>query len=250
MDQYIKQIIRKALSGLSGLLGPKKTALLIYKIVYHMAVKRPAKESLIFLLELENHLYSLTGLESCRYGNGIHTKHRHTGYHKFFKRNISSGETVLDIGCGNGELAYELADCGAMVTAIDSDINRIQFAQKHFIHENIKWICGIAPDDLPSKQYDVIVLSNILEHIEDRINFLKKIRNNHKPKKYLIRVPLYTRDWRVPLMRELGVDYRLDHTHYIEYTREIFEEELNKSALRPVYIEVCWGEIWCRAEDC
>jgi len=69
-------------------------------------------------------------------------------------------------------------------------------------------------------------LSNILEHIENRVKFLNKIKN--LAPKILIRVPMINRDWITLYKKELGVEWRLDKTHYIEYTLESFEKELEK----------------------
>jgi len=60
----------------------------------------------------------------------------------------------------------------------------------------------------------------------------------------LIRVPLFERDWRVPLKRELGVEWRLDSTHMTEYTLESFAEEIAGAGLSIIHQEVRWGEIW------
>lgn len=48
----------------------------------------------------------------------------------------------------------------------------------------------------------------------------------------------------MPLKREIGVDYRLDNTHYIEYTNEEFEQEIKAAGLKIVSAKVNWGEIW------
>ena len=50
--------------------------------------------------------------------------------------------------------------------------------------------------------------------------------------------------WRVPLKEELGIDYRLDPTHRIEYTVEGFAEEIETAGLKIAYQEIRWGEIW------
>jgi len=94
----------------------------------------------------------------------------------------------------------------------------------------------------------VVVLSNVLEHLDDRTKFLKLLKERISPSKYLIRVPIFERDWRVPLKKELGVDYRLDPTHRIEYTQEEFFNELHQTGLRTEAYEVRWGEIWAVAK--
>ena len=50
-------------------------------------------------------------------------------------------------------------------------------------------------------------------------------------------------------MEELGIDYRLNSGHHIEYTNESFQEELREAGLEVVHLEVRWGEIWCEARS-
>lgn len=204
------------------------------------------KQSLTFLLNLEKQLYSFTGSESCRYNNGIHTKHKHTGYHNFFIKNIKPGQTVLDIGCGNGTLAYDIAKnvTDIKIYGIDLSTGNIEYAKKHYSHNNLEFVAGDALKDLPDQQFDCIILSNVLEHIENRVDFLQGIISKISPNRVLIRVPLYERDWRVPLMEELGIDYRLDSTHFIEYVYEDFEKELDSAGLMIDSSEFRWGEVW------
>ena len=199
---------------------------------------------------MENRLYPLEGRTSVEYGNGIHTKHRHINYHKFFIKNLNQGESVLDIGCGNGFLDYNIVNQVHNVKIIGIDLNEknIEFAYEHYKHPDLSFIKGNALEELPNKTFDVIILSNVLEHIEKRIEFLRKILHSIKPKRLIIRVPLFERDWRVPLKKELGIDYRLDSTHYIEYTQEEYFEELHQAGLKATNTEFRWGEIWSVAK--
>lgn len=113
-----------------------------------------------------------------------------------------------------------------------------------FQHPNITYLQGDVTDVLPETHYDVVVLSNVLEHLRHRTQFLRKVVQTVKPQRFLIRVPLFERDWRVPLMKELGVDWRLDPTHKIEYTRKDFEQEMLEAGLTILRSEIHWGEIW------
>ena len=51
----------------------------------------------------------------------------------------------------------------------------------------------------------------------------------------------------MPLKKEMGVEYRLDDTHYIEYTQEEFFSELANAGLAVESYQVRWGEIWAEA---
>ena len=93
-------------------------------------------------------------------------------------------------------------------------------------------------------------MSNVLEHIEHRVSFLKDLISNTKASTFLIRVPSFDRDWRVPLKKELGIEWRLDVTHEIEYTVDIFLSELSSSGMEAIHLESKWGEIWSVCKPC
>ena len=65
-------------------LSPSQCAEVLTKLVNLLIKNTSPKRTLQFLFELENRLYPLEGRASIEYGNGIHTKHRHINYHKFF----------------------------------------------------------------------------------------------------------------------------------------------------------------------
>lgn len=218
----------------------------LFSIIHDKALTLSPAESLQFLFELENKIYRLEGQESIRYGNGIHTKHKHIKYHDYFINNIPKGSRVLDIGCGNGALTADIAErvTGVFVYGIDIVSANIEKAKQTFNKENIKYICGDALIDLPDEKFDIIVLSNMLEHIEKRIEFLKSLKKRYQPSSFIIRIPIFERDWRVPLKKELGIDYRLDSTHYVEYLQEEFFEEIKQAGLKVTNHQIKWGEIW------
>ena len=205
-------------------------------------------EALKLLFQLDSDLYELEGQMSVAYDGGVHTKHRHTRYHDFFVDRISEGERVLDVGCGIGTLAHDIADKSkAIVTGIDINQKNIDVAKSRFHHKNATFILGDALEKRFEEKFDVVVLSNVLEHIEDRVGFLKGLIGAVRPDRILLRVPLFERDWRVPLKKELGLDYRLDSTHFTEYTHAEFVTEIEYAGLKFSHYESRWGEIWAEA---
>lgn len=216
------------------------------QIIKENSEEREPKSALQFLFALEKLIYLQEGRAAIRYNQGIHPKHRVTKYHDFFIHNIRPGESVVEIGSGKGSLACAIAAevPGVSVTAIEQSAKRVEAAKKMYSRENLEFIVGDAFKDLPEKNYDVAVISAILEHLEKRVEFLSLIRQKIKPKRLLIRVPQYDRDWRLPVKEELGIN-PLYPGHYIEYTKENLTEELSQGGWKIDAIDFRWGELWC-----
>lgn len=202
-----------------------------------------------FILKLHTFSYKLSGSLSVKAEGGVHPKHRLMDYHKFFVDNIEPKNTVLDIGCGKGELTFDVAEKAEMVVGIDLNEKNIKFAKEKFSASNIEYLVGDATKDLPDKKFDVIILSNVLEHIENRVDFLKSLASAFakasadKPK-ILIRVPMVNRDWITLYKKELGLEWMLDGGHFIEYTLESFKNELRNADLSLEKHSTQFGEIW------
>lgn len=239
--KLVKNILRQSVAFLSA----SHLEALIYWLVAWRVNSLPPAEALRFLFRLDAAFYVLQGQASANYNGGLHTKHRHLRYHDFFVSRVQGGERVLDIGCGIGAVAYDLAEkAGANVLAIDLNPNNIALARQRYAHRCITYQVGDALKDLPATPFDVVILSNVLEHLPGRVEFLHRLQSNIQPARILVRVPLFERDWRVPLKYELGVEWRLDPTHETEYTLESFAEEITGAGLKVNYQEVRWGEIW------
>jgi SAM-dependent methyltransferase len=72
---------------------------------------------------------------------------------------------VLDVGCGNGsQLAIPLADGGYQVTAVDPHEPSIQHGRR--LAPDVKFHHGVATD-LPLSKFDCVIISEVLEHLEE-----------------------------------------------------------------------------------
>ncbi len=195
-----------------------------------------------FFVFLHNKSYVVLSKIAIVQNNGIHPKHRILNYHKFFTDHIEPTDTVLDIGCGNGANAFDVADKAKEVVGIDIEEKYIRDAQKRHTKSNITYIIGDATVYPFTKKFDKVILSNVLEHIEHRVEFLKKV--HPLTNTILFRVPLLTRDWLPVYKKERGVEYRLDLTHFTEYTLEQAKQELDQSGWKFQEFSVQFGEIW------
>jgi 2-polyprenyl-3-methyl-5-hydroxy-6-metoxy-1,4-benzoquinol methylase len=218
---------------------------LVVTLLTRRTTSLPAADALRLLFRIQAALYPILGRKSVEYGGGTHTKHRHTRYHDFFVSRVRRDERVLDVGCGIGAVAFDLADrSGAWVLGVDLSADNIETARRRYRHPRVEYRVQDGVCESQDARFDVVVLSNILEHLSERPHFLRQLQQAAKPSKMLIRVPLFERDWQVPLKRELGVEWRLDTTHETEYTLESFADEIQQAGCRIVHQEVRWGEIW------
>lgn len=193
-------------------------------------------------LRLHSLSYKLSTQFAIKAEGGLHPKHRLMNYHKFFVDNVNPNDIVLDIGCGNGPLTRDLAKKAKRVVGIDLNAENIRMAEEKYLAPNIEYLVGNAIDYEFNQRFDVVILSSVLEHIEDRGDFLNKTKN--LAPKILIRVPTMDRDWITLYKKEIGLEYRLDKTHFIEYTLESFKGELQKAGLKIDRFSIQFGEIW------
>jgi len=245
----MRPIIEKILSVLLMPFPPHffaKGVSLLVRSRMATADPEPRMRALLFQLNNLNNELANAGVAL---GDGSHVKHRLMKYHDFFVQNISSGQTVLDVGCGFGEVAASIAKrSNAKVICVDIDAEKIALAKHNYANLDIDFIHGDATTLSLSNKTDVLVLSNVLEHIKDRVSFLKSLFEQTKAPVALIRVPIYERDWTVPMREELGIEWRLDTTHFTEYRIPQFEEEISQAGGKIISMEVRWCEIWAVIE--
>jgi 2-polyprenyl-3-methyl-5-hydroxy-6-metoxy-1,4-benzoquinol methylase len=76
---------------------------------------------------------------------------------------------VLDIGCGNGsQLAMPLSKHGYDLTGIDTDERSIEKAQSlSWGVSNAHFVFGQLTDLAPKSRFDVVILSEVLEHLNE-----------------------------------------------------------------------------------
>jgi 2-polyprenyl-3-methyl-5-hydroxy-6-metoxy-1,4-benzoquinol methylase len=209
-----------------------------------VARRRDPRDALRALLALQDELFRRVDVLAVDLDRGVHAKHRIMRYHDFFVDRVHEGETVLDVGCGKAELAHDLVRAGAHVTAIEINREALAFARAHFASDRLELVEADARTWEPGRTFDVVVLSNVLEHIEDRVGLLRRLVAVAQPSRLLIRVPVLERDWSVGLRRELGLFYFSDPTHYTEYDGRQLTAELAAAGLAPIEIEQRWGELW------
>jgi SAM-dependent methyltransferase len=243
--QRLGRIIAKRFVPLIAWLPAPYVKNIVLQIMSRRADSLQPREAASFLLDLDNDLYHMESKAAVRYGSGVHPKHRLSNYHDFFVQRIKPDDKVLDVGCRTGDVALEIASrTGAKVTGIDIDVPSLKEGRSRNAHANLELLEGDVYSWQPPHPFDLVVMSNVLEHLKDRVNLLQGLQKRTDARRFLIRVPVFERDWRVSLKRELGLEWRLDETHETEFTLESFKDETSQAGLEIEHLEVRWGEIW------
>ncbi|MCK4809566.1 MAG: class I SAM-dependent methyltransferase [Candidatus Omnitrophica bacterium] len=195
-----------------------------------------------FILRLHTLIYSIIGKLSVLCNKGVHPKHGLLRYYEFFLDNINEKDIVLDVGCGSGVVAEALAKKAKHITAVDMKEASVRKASFLSRSSNIEYLSADVTQYAFRRRFDVVMLSNVLEHISRRVEFLKKMAKISD--KILVRVPMVDRDWLTLYKKQLGMEYRLDKTHFIEYTLDSFKEEAGLAGLAVLNHYVRFGELY------
>jgi len=95
---------------------------------------------------------------------------------------------ILDIGCGVGTISFYLAKNNAEVIGVDISKKAISFANKSakiLGIDNVHFICGTI-DRVAKKRFDVVVCTEVLEHIDNDKMFINTISSILQKNGYLI----------------------------------------------------------------
>ncbi len=199
-----------------------------------------------FYIKLHSYLYHKISRLGTKIEGGINPKHRLMKYYQYFVDNIDLYSKVLDIGCGIGFVSYKVSEKARSVLGVDINGAILKIARKKYYRNNITYIKADIMYHKFTEKFDYIILSNVLEHIRDRRKFLEIIKDLSSI--LLIRVPMINRSWLALYKKELGLDYRLDSSHYIEYTLETFTNEIESAGLKILSFSIQYGEIWAKVK--
>lgn len=99
-----------------------------------------------------------------------------TSYKYNILRMYLQGESVLELGCADGRMTKWLARDFKKVTAVDASSTFIKEVQEKVNSPHVQFICSFFEDYSPNEEFDIIVMTNILEHVDDPILILKKAK--------------------------------------------------------------------------
>ena len=137
----------------------------------------------------------------------------------------------MDIGCGGGILSEELCKQGAKVTGIDSSSKSISIAKQHAEQNNydIKYINKSIFEITDLGIYDFIICFEMIEHINEPNDLIKKIKELSSKKSGLF-LSTINRNLKSFMLAKIMAEYVFNYvpkgTH--QYAKFITPYELTK----------------------
>lgn len=101
---------------------------------------------------------------------------------------VSPIDSVLDLGCGSGIFSNYLAEKGCIVTGVDGSEAMIALCNQKKTVVNTRYVVQSLPLPDPAKYapQDVVLMSSLLEYIDNMELMLQQVRNLLKPNGLLI----------------------------------------------------------------
>ena len=154
------------------------------------------------------------------------------------KKYLEPGMKILDIGCGAGTLGFYFADKGYDILGIDISEKAISDCKKSAEYlklKNAKFQTIDFPNKIPKGKFDIVIFTEVIEHLKDDKLAIKKISNLLKENGLLIlstpskNAPLYRLGLTKKFDEKVGHLRRYDIGTLEKYFREnnfIIEEEI------------------------
>ena len=141
-----------------------------------------------------------------------------------------AGRSILDVGCGSGVYALELARRGAeLVLGVDIAEQMIDLCRKQADEQsltNTEFVHGEIQDLPADRLYDVSFAIGLFDYMTDSVSTLSEMKKRTTKRMILAYPRLWT--WRAPI-RKVRLGLRNCEVHF--YSREMVRRDLARAGL-------------------
>lgn len=139
-------------------------------------------------------------------------------------RGSDPGKRLLEIGCGSGDFLVEARARGFSVSGLELSGHAAAVANSR-LGSNAVMQGNIENAAFPESAFDIIVFSDVLEHVRNPKSFLSSVHRCLRPGGLVFIVTPSTDSWSRALMRSHWMEYKIEHLFY--FNRQSLKRILN-----------------------
>lgn len=144
---------------------------------------------------------------------------------------------LLEVGCGEGDFLVLAEADGWQVTGVEFSPAACKIAQQRLKNGSVS--CGeLQPAGLPSAQFDLCVVSDVIEHVRSPLDFLLEIHRVLKPGGTLFIATPSIDSWSARFLRQKWMEFKAEHLTYFD--RQTIQTALFKAGFRDVIVQPGW----------
>jgi SAM-dependent methyltransferase len=144
---------------------------------------------------------------------------------------------LLEVGCGDGDFLVSAEAAGWQVTGIEYSAAACETARQRLKSGAVR--CGeLAAAQLPAEQFDLCVISDVIEHVRSPLDVLQEIHRVLKPGGALFIATPSSDSWSARLMRQRWMEFKPEHLTY--FNRQNLQTALFKSGFRDIIVQPGW----------
>jgi SAM-dependent methyltransferase len=167
----------------------------------------------------------------------------------FILDNINEEDSILDLGCNTGNISFIVAEKAKEVVGIDYDKKVIDIANQVNKRNNLTFHNREALEFLNenSRHFDILILSHILEHLDNPKEFLLSFKNYFS--RIYIEVPDFDRNYLNHYRKDFNMSLIYsDDDHISEFDRDEMRSLLAECGIEISKQEYRYGvqKLWCK----
>jgi SAM-dependent methyltransferase len=144
---------------------------------------------------------------------------------------------MLEIGCGDGDFLVLAEREGWQVTGVEYAAAASDRARKRLEHGEVR--CGeLAAAQLAAEQFDLCVISDVIEHVRSPRDFLQEIHRVLKPGGTLFVATPSIDSWSARIMQQKWMEFKAEHLTYFD--RQNLQTLLFASDFREIIVQAGW----------
>ncbi|MGA2278714.1 MAG: methyltransferase domain-containing protein [Verrucomicrobiota bacterium] len=144
---------------------------------------------------------------------------------------------LLEIGCGAGDFLVLAEAEGWHVTGVEYSPIACEKARLRLKNGSV--LCGeLQSAGLAAEQFDLCVISDVLEHVRSPLNFLREVHRVLKPDGTLFIATPSIDSWSARFLRQKWMEFKAEHLTYFD--RQTVQTALFKSGFRDVIVQPGW----------